>query len=267
MVTTGGWVNTADTGQLDIATAAAPGAANTKIGYKIYRMDDALQASAPVFVRFDFGSSSVAAQPGMWVTIGQGSDGAGTITSIRYNGGAIAAPPIASAQSQSSGAHNSYGSAENNRVQFALFVTSAAIRLMIFSLERSRDANGDVTGAGLYMVTKDVNTILNHSRYIALGTTAQPPADSGVQYVLSSANPSGFNGNVGVGMPIPMATVAQPAALGLCVVMANDYVSESFIKVSIYGAQRTYVQTWNMTVAHGNTGGANVNNRCAIRYD
>src|SRR3970282_1095232 len=76
LVTTGGWVVTADTGQMTISTATAPGAGNTKVGYRIYRMSDVLQAANPVFVRIDYGSGAASTSPGMWLTIGQGSEGA-----------------------------------------------------------------------------------------------------------------------------------------------------------------------------------------------
>lgn len=42
-LTTLGWVKTADTGQIDWSTVAAPTAVNTIMGWEIFRMDDALQ--------------------------------------------------------------------------------------------------------------------------------------------------------------------------------------------------------------------------------
>ena len=90
-------VQTADTGQIDTATVARPGT-NTNAGYAIFRFDDALQSTAPYFVRLDFGTGSAANAPRVQVTIGTGSNGSGTITgvvqaamSIGQNAGSTAA--------------------------------------------------------------------------------------------------------------------------------------------------------------------------------
>jgi hypothetical protein len=73
-----GLVNTSDTGQIDFATVVRA-AGNTAAGYKIYRFNDALQATAPIFLKLEFGSSSSNTAPNMWLTVGTGTNGAGTI--------------------------------------------------------------------------------------------------------------------------------------------------------------------------------------------
>lgn len=74
-----GLVQTADTGQINwttVARAAAYGSA----GYEIWRMDDAMQATKPVFIKLEYGSGSGSEMPFMWLTIGGGSNGSGAIT-------------------------------------------------------------------------------------------------------------------------------------------------------------------------------------------
>lgn len=77
-----GLVKTSDTGQINWASVTKPVATNTQAGYEIYRFDDSLQATKPVFIRIGFGSGGVASgnSPTTWLTVGTGSDGAGTIT-------------------------------------------------------------------------------------------------------------------------------------------------------------------------------------------
>lgn len=76
-----GWVQTADTGQIDWLTVLKPTGYAQKMGCEVYRPTDALQASAPWFVRFDYGSSPNApSRPGLFVRFGSGTDGAGTLT-------------------------------------------------------------------------------------------------------------------------------------------------------------------------------------------
>lgn len=75
-----GLVKTADTGQVDWVTVLRATATLQKQGYEIYRFDDALQATRPVFIRIDYGSGSNVSNPMMWLTVGTATDGAGTIT-------------------------------------------------------------------------------------------------------------------------------------------------------------------------------------------
>lgn len=76
-----GLIQTADTGQINWATVLRP-AAGAVAGYEIWRFNDAMQASAPIFLRFNFGTSSAATGPSIRVELGTGSDGAGVITGI-----------------------------------------------------------------------------------------------------------------------------------------------------------------------------------------
>src|SRR5690606_28723324 len=79
-----GWVQTSDTGQLDIASATVSGTQNTASGYLIYRLDDDLQGVAPVFVKFEPGRGAHATNnvPTAWFTVGQATDGAGALSSV-----------------------------------------------------------------------------------------------------------------------------------------------------------------------------------------
>lgn len=72
-----GLTNTADTGQIDFATVNIPGSGSG--GYKIYRFNDALQATAPIFIRIDFGTYTTDI-PQIYAQIGTSTDGAGNLT-------------------------------------------------------------------------------------------------------------------------------------------------------------------------------------------
>ena len=86
-------VRTADTGQVNLEAMTAPDwtVASTSMGYLIYRFDDVLQATKPVFLRIEFfsfiwsqGNNGTGYQgQGCFhtrITVGTGTDGAGTIT-------------------------------------------------------------------------------------------------------------------------------------------------------------------------------------------
>lgn len=75
-----GLVQTSDTGQINWATVLKPGT-NTDAGYEIWRFNDSLQATAPIYIRFDFGTTATAVtQPRIKATVGTGTNGAGTLT-------------------------------------------------------------------------------------------------------------------------------------------------------------------------------------------
>jgi len=76
-----GMVQAADTGQINWATVVRP-AASAYGGYEIWRFDDALQASAPVFIKIEYGCSNNQATPAIRVTVSSGTNGAGTPTGL-----------------------------------------------------------------------------------------------------------------------------------------------------------------------------------------
>lgn len=78
-----GLTQTADTGQINTTTVTRPAVTNTSGGYVIFRFNDAAQATAPVFFKLEFGSGNPApASPTMWITVGGGSNGSGTLTGL-----------------------------------------------------------------------------------------------------------------------------------------------------------------------------------------
>lgn len=82
-----GLVQTADTGQINWTTVTRPTANNAAQGYEIWRFDDTLQATRPVYLKIEYGAggASVAgAAPGLFLTVGSGTNGAGTITGYAY---------------------------------------------------------------------------------------------------------------------------------------------------------------------------------------
>jgi hypothetical protein len=70
-----GLVKTADTGQIDWATVTQP-AVNTAAGYEIWRYNDSL-----TFLKIEYGTGqNLTNTVGLWLTVGEGSNGSGTLT-------------------------------------------------------------------------------------------------------------------------------------------------------------------------------------------
>jgi hypothetical protein len=81
-LTSAGLVQTTDTGQLAYPVVASRPATNTPAGYWIFRFNDSRQATSPIFIKLEVGSSPSSNQPGFWLTVGTGSDGAGALTGV-----------------------------------------------------------------------------------------------------------------------------------------------------------------------------------------
>lgn len=74
-----GLVVVADSGDIDPATVTLPGVEGSA-GYRIYRFDDAEQATNPIFIRVEFHRGDAATELRLHFIVGKGSDGAGTIS-------------------------------------------------------------------------------------------------------------------------------------------------------------------------------------------
>lgn len=75
-----GLVQTADTGQINWVTVLTPAGINTYQGYEIWRFADTLQATAPVYIKIQYGEGASADGPGVRIQFGSGSNGTGTLT-------------------------------------------------------------------------------------------------------------------------------------------------------------------------------------------
>jgi hypothetical protein len=135
-----GWVQTADTGQIDLTTMTTP--VSSPAGFEMWRMADALQATAPVFVKIEYGKSSTSAM-GFWVTVGRATDGAGVI------GGTLYARMTAINSSSDQTEYPSYASGDTSSI--AIVPWSGCQGQASFSLfiERSRDSAGVPTANAL----------------------------------------------------------------------------------------------------------------------
>lgn len=81
LFTTVGATQTADTGQINTSTVTRAAVINTAAGYVIGRFNDTAQSTSPVFFKLEFGTGTAQpANPAMWITVGTGSNGSGTIT-------------------------------------------------------------------------------------------------------------------------------------------------------------------------------------------
>lgn len=278
LVTTGGWTVSSDTGQTLPSALTSPGGSSTKAGYRIYKMADALQATFPVFMRLDFGSGAGSLlHPGVWITIGTGSNGSGTITGKLFDGGASANATVYAANSNNSLVTSSFGSATTSRICIALFCnTTSATYYLVFGIERTKDSSGADTGDGILMVYNDSilgTGIFNCSRYLIYAGGTQPTIENGLSYALSKQNPTEafVPGDIGVGLIIHFKGTAQQPGTLFNISNSNDVTVFGSFNMTLYGQTRTYQNLGNLylpqKVLTGATPTSDNNARVNMRYD
>lgn len=63
------------------ASDSRPGT-NTVVSSEVWAFSDPLQATAPVYIKFEYGTAAAVDRPGIYMTVGSGHDGSGTLTGL-----------------------------------------------------------------------------------------------------------------------------------------------------------------------------------------
>lgn len=144
-----GWIQTSDTGQINWVTVTNPGS-SVVAGYEIWRMNDALQSSAPIFMKIEYATSAVANTPAIWVTLGSGSNGTGTLS------GVLSLRTTVTPSANTTTAVNWYFSGDTDRFCFAC-VGAGSTTSFLFSVERTVNVSGVRSTEGALMVARTAN--------------------------------------------------------------------------------------------------------------
>jgi hypothetical protein len=140
-----GLVKTSDTGQVDWNTATWT--ANVVNGYEVWRFNDALQATAPIFLKFRFYRSGFGGVPPMlFVTVGTGSNGSGTLT-----GTTTAEVSASNNQNPATTYAVHYASMVNGKFSLAMAPASGSNETFLL-VHRTNDSAGDPTATGCIIV-------------------------------------------------------------------------------------------------------------------
>lgn len=249
-----GFVQTADTGQIDLSTVTAPALATTPQGYEIWRFDDALQATAPIYFKIEYGSGvSLATNPGIWLTFGTGSDGSGGISGPASTRQAITWTAYAT------NPLDCYWSYDTGRFACSLGVggTGASTsNCTFFAFERTKDASGNDTSTGLLVLWKLIagggTNVWGHMFWDR--TIGQLNSQT-VWYCFGQVGATGKNGTQVAVYPVFMTNngpFLNPClnALGY---HNGDITAKSAVSFSMYGQSHTY-----MPIGSGSFAGTNL---------
>jgi hypothetical protein len=249
-----GLVQTADTGQINWSTVTKPTVNATAQGYEVWRFADALQATAPVYVKIEYGSAtSSTTAPGIWVTVGTGSNGSGTITGtdVANVSGAVTSR-LACLQNGATGpTATSWAAADADGSALALALhpnAGASNGGMFVLIERTRDWSGVATGDGVLVAVLTSGAAkcgwLSYLPFVVINNFTV-----GIGAVLPGGSASGAPSVTtcvinNVVYPIPVQTGNGPRSTGfskfLTLVCAGDLPPAATMSLTVYGEANTW---------------------------
>lgn len=212
------------------ALAAALGTNTTM--YEIWKTADAV--GFDVYIKIEYGTWNTGGYPAMAITIGTGTNGAGAMInpSTRMFAGS----------NQSTTPSNCRVSGDGVRLQIMLFVGGglAVGNAQIFSLERSYDNSGVVTGS-YYTMACLVPTATAYQQTLFPSSGVTVLETSG----FTCALPSQAGGNVGstthVSPVFPMVGGIGNPMKGIMVFRNHDFANNQVLYATLYGVQHTYI--------------------------
>lgn len=231
LLAAGGLVQTADTGQIDWTTVTKPIAVTTTAGYEIWRFNDTLQSTTPIFIKISYGSQSVASGNGPGFTgvmVGTGSNGTGTITGLQTTVGTSPGYGIVGTNGPTNTAHTMISTHTSGFWMFhgdglasAGGVTAANNQSGLFFIDRKRSQTDgspvdggwtfgwmsyNATLASGYLQTWTVNTLTGYNDGAFVNEGVSPPSNTAsgwgnrlFPFYTSTPTPSQGVGVIGVG--------------------------------------------------------------------
>lgn len=265
----GHWVQTADTGQIDLGVVTLPGTTYTSIGYQIWRMNDSLQATMPCYLRVDYSTGEYSTYAHIIFTVGTGTDGAGTIT--LSNGGT---PFRFGFNSQASSATGflTKGSVDTNRICFKCYMGSSNY-CFTFCIERTHNSVGADTSAGImvFFMTQstcpELSAAVGASSFVISPTTATPNYqywNIAMPLIVTSA---AFSNSV---FTFPIRTWGQgetSPSLNLTMYFLTDLTSNNVTPITLWDSYTHNMLPQGTPIAGVSFGSTSSNTAIAMRYE
>lgn len=163
------------TGDIDWATVTVP-ASGSFAGSEVYRLNDALQATAPLFFKFEYGNGVWAGIPAIRLTIGKSVDGNGNIGGVLQS-----AINVLSGNSSASASSNCYiSNGDGSGFVFSMQPDISSTIGGFCCVERSRNQLGQPTANALMLAFQTYGTSTTHTnRFIAYNLETTLAADGG----------------------------------------------------------------------------------------
>ena len=216
---------------------AAPGTGVANVsGFQTYKFNDALQATHPVYIRIKYGGGSAATYPSLYVTVG---------TTHNTDSGSVSGPPVTLTDDQYAGngvmtdepAYWMVAGGDNWLVltgpAWEPGTAATADETFLFSVERTKDTNGDDTDEGILVA--GVNSSATYRWYTMPFVGLTPPFDSKWSTVVSNlSSPMTFGGRQMVCPLFPITGVKPYPGKNILVTQDENFRDLDVIPISIY---------------------------------
>ena len=225
-----GWIQVDTNSAINWTTVVANGSAGVYSGSEVWRMNDALQNTAPIYVCVNYGTGSGGNRPALAITVGHSSNGSGGLC------GALSSNVVMQTGVVISSTYPCYFTGSNNYIIFCMWLTSAYA--LVFSIERTHDSNGDDTAEGA-LITWIMNG--SYAQQFWNITTGGAPAETSVgafiQGIAQTGVPPKFNW-----YPVwfSKGTFLNPSK-NIIYGSINHFTSGAISTVTHYGAAHNYV--------------------------
>lgn len=146
-----GLVDTNPTGKINWSTVSAASGSAASYGFDVFRFNDSLQATHPIFIRLEYknrpSAPPNAQAPAIDVTVGTTHNGSGTVGGqsrsfqFYYTGGT---------SDRTNGQYSLFAAGDGwmNMALWYTLTTGMGLNSFFLSIERTRDANGNITAEG-----------------------------------------------------------------------------------------------------------------------
>lgn len=232
-----GLVQTADTGQINLSTAVRA-AVSTPVGYEIFAFNDALQATYPVYIKVEYGMGTSSNYPGIWITVGNSTDGAGTL-----NGYKTSRYYLSTGGTSTTGSSGVSGS--TNRLTLAWYYNAGTNLANWCSIERLQDASGADTSSGfVYVQASRSAGASGNFNQVVYYSGAQPPASAYIGTLMPNmptATTWVVGADTGTGPIVPIGWGVHPSIQGGLTYFNADLASGNTYSISTYGSAKTFL--------------------------
>jgi len=271
-----GWVKSTETGEINLTTVTKPSAANTAQGFQVWKMADSLQASFPVFMKIEYGSGDATNDPAVWITLGTGSNGSGTLT------GTLSTRRIYGGVADTARANNYFSSGDTNRFCMAWgsdAAATSATRFLYVGIERLKNADGTDANTGSFVmgIGGDATDGAFRAQVAPFSGSVPPQQQNGPVYPQDTTTVSMIFGGTTYTLPIyPFGFFPLNPIMNFCGYLNPDFTREVAVTLSVYGANHTYLPLGtggaNFTITGasawpGNASGTGSAYRAMMRYE
>ena len=268
-----GWVqaNTAtDAGQIDWTSVTAANAANQTRGYEIWSMNDALQATAPVTLKIQYGSGiNYAGSTRTLISIGRLPSGNVSTGNLTFPVSAVVDGSTYRNNLNTTTLDPSWVCGSNNRIWMNMGWVNGeygATSGQFFSIERTHDASGNDTAEGATIVMRGGGSSQRLQYQYWNAVTGSTPLTTSMGVLLPVAT-SGCDGNTLCLYPIQFdrGIMTYPLLNALGYDSTNIYLG-SYFTVSHYAVNHSFIAFGN-TGFGASYGARNGNLGLALRYE